>query len=447
MIRGNNYISIATGLNWYLKYYANIHLSWNGMTAKLPKNLPPVKTKERHETTHQLRYYLNYCTYSYSMPFWDWERWQQEIDWMALHGINLCLSLTGTETVWYNLLEKLGYSEEEINDFIAGPAFLAWWHMNNLEGWGGPNSKEWYSRQADLQHKILERFKEFGIEPVLPGYAGMLPSNINEKTDLAVTNPGTWINFKRPAFLQPTDAAFNEIAGLYYQELNNLYGKANYYSMDPFHEGGSTTGVDLPLAGKTMMEAMKNNNPESVWIIQAWQANPREEMIKELNKGDLLILDLFSESRPAWGPKWSSWAKPERYENHEWIFCMLHNFGGRTGMMGKMDYVAKGYFEAADHPSGKTLKGIGATMEAIENDPVMYELLFELPWRKQEPDVTEWVKDYVKFRYGNSDEKLEEAWEILHQTVYSCPIRSVQEGTSESVFAASPRLEVTRAST
>ena len=31
VIRGNNYVSIATGLNWYLKYYAGIHLSWNGM--------------------------------------------------------------------------------------------------------------------------------------------------------------------------------------------------------------------------------------------------------------------------------------------------------------------------------------------------------------------------------------------------------------------------------
>ena len=35
VIRGNNYVNIATGLNWYLKYYAGIHLSWNGMTAEL----------------------------------------------------------------------------------------------------------------------------------------------------------------------------------------------------------------------------------------------------------------------------------------------------------------------------------------------------------------------------------------------------------------------------
>lgn len=29
------------------------------------------------------------------MAFWDWERWEQEIDWMALQGINLPLAFAG----------------------------------------------------------------------------------------------------------------------------------------------------------------------------------------------------------------------------------------------------------------------------------------------------------------------------------------------------------------
>ena len=84
VVRGNNYVSIATGINWYLKYYAGINLSWNGMQADLPEVLPPVLKKERHETDLKLRYDFNYCTFSYSMAFWDWKRWEQEIDWMAL---------------------------------------------------------------------------------------------------------------------------------------------------------------------------------------------------------------------------------------------------------------------------------------------------------------------------------------------------------------------------
>ena len=46
--------------------------------------------------------------------------------------------------------------------------------MNNLEGWGGPNPESWYTRQEKLQKKIVKRMREYGIEPVLPGYCGMV---------------------------------------------------------------------------------------------------------------------------------------------------------------------------------------------------------------------------------------------------------------------------------
>ena len=121
VVRGNNYVSLATGINWYLKYYAGIHLTWNNMHAKLPSLLPVVQKKERHTTNMKYRYYLNYCTFSYSMAFWDWTRWEEEIDWMALHGINLPLDIVGTDVVWYHVLERLGYSKEEISQFVAGP--------------------------------------------------------------------------------------------------------------------------------------------------------------------------------------------------------------------------------------------------------------------------------------------------------------------------------------
>lgn len=183
VIRGNNYVNIATGLNWYLKYYAGIHLSWNGMTAQLPESLPKVDTPVRKETNLSLRYDFNYCTYSYTMAFWDWNRWEKEIDWMALHGINLPLAAVGQECVWKNMLAKLGYTKEEINKFIAGPAFLAWWAMNNLEGWGGPNPDSWYTQQEALQKKILKRMREYGIEPVFPGYSGMVPHDANQNWD------------------------------------------------------------------------------------------------------------------------------------------------------------------------------------------------------------------------------------------------------------------------
>ena len=64
LIKGNSPVNIAAGLNWYLKYYPHIHLSWNQMSAPLPEVLPVPAEAERHETYASQRYYLNYCTHS-----------------------------------------------------------------------------------------------------------------------------------------------------------------------------------------------------------------------------------------------------------------------------------------------------------------------------------------------------------------------------------------------
>lgn len=442
VIRGNNYVSIATGVNWYLKYYAGIQLSWNGMTAQLPAVLPAVPQKERHETDLKYRYDFNYCTYSYTMAFWDWDRWEKEIDWMALHGINLPLAVVGADVVWYNVLTKLGYTKDEINEFIAGPAFQGWWLMNNLEGWGGPNPDSWYKQRETLQKQILKRMREYGIRPVLPGYSGMVPHNAKERLGLNVSDPGLWCGYRRPAFLQPTDPRFNEIADLYYKEMSRLYGKADFYSMDPFHEGGNVAGVDLNAAGQAIWGAMKKANPKAVWVAQAWQANPRQKMIENLPAGDLIVLDLFAESRPQWGDPESTWYCKEGFGKHDWLYCMLLNYGGNVGLHGKMKHVIDEFYKAKTSSFGKTMKGVGMTMEGSENNPVMFELLCELPWRPARFDKDEWLKNYTVARYGKADKAVQDAWLLLSNTIYNCPAKNTQQGTHESVFCGRPDYDV-----
>ena len=443
LIRGNNYVSIATGINWYLKYRLGVHLSWNSMHATLPATLPLVQNAERHDTDIRYRYYMNYCTMSYSTAFWNWQRWEQEIDWMALHGINLCLDIVGTDVVWRNVLLKLGYTKDEANAFVAGPAFQAWWLMNNLEGWGGPNSDAWYAQRERLQRQIMKRMKEFGISVCLPGYSGMVPHDAKERLGLAVADPGKWNDYKRPAFLLPTDSRFSEIAALYYKEQKRLYGSADFYSMDPFHEGGNARGVDLRAAGEAIMHAMKAANPKAVWVAQAWGACPYPDMIRHLQNGDMLVLDLYSENRPQWGDPESTWYRREGFNGHDWAFCMLLNFGGNVGLYGKLQHVVDEYYKARQSEFASTLKGVGLTMEGIENNPVMYELTMELPWRSAKFSWQEWLDGYLEARYGNTgNAKIHEAWRLLARSVYGAPAKLVEQGCHESVLCARPSLDV-----
>ena len=445
-IKGNNQLSVATGINWYLNHYAHINLTWNKLSTDLVNATLPIPdgivTKE---CAVDLRYYLNYCTYSYTCAMWTEERWMQEIDWMALHGINMPLMLVGLDCVWYDLYTKAeygyNYTAEEISNYIAGPAFQAWWGMINCEGHGGPNPTWWYERSRALATNMLARMRSFGMEPVLPGFCGEVPSNLGTKLggDSEINTGGYWQGFPAPGLMGHKSAYWATLAENYYDALEGVMGTSKYYSMDPFHEGatgltGNSSG-DVKGYFQSCYAQMKANVGEGVvWVAQDWDSNPKNEMLTGLNKGELIVLDLFAEADPHYSGG---------YSDHDYIYCMLLNFGGRVGLHGRFNKTIDGYY-AALAARGDEMVGIGATPEGAENNPMLYDILFELPWRETTPDKTEWVNEYTVARYGAENATVQSAYAKLMNSVYNCT--TGQQGTSEPIICAIPSLTATKVS-
>ena len=425
VIKGNSLSALTTGLGWFLNHYLNVNISWNSLNEGKPgqpyAELPAIDRikvdGESRSCDAKYRYYLNYCTFGYSMTSWTWDRWQREIDWMALHGINMPLQIVGLEEVWRMFLtleengkRKYNYTDEEAKAFVPGPAFTAWWGMNNLEGWGGTapgalnggtwegaggvQDDAWYVRQQKLAKSILDRQRELGIHPVLPGFSGMVPVNFTRKTGVPTdANGGRWAGgFQRPRIIDPTYEGFAEIAADYYACLKEVMGESQYYSMDPFHEGGAISSGKYTEAYRAIYDAMEATKPGSQWVIQQWQwdGNQRKS-ISAVPAGRLIVLDLFSDGRPAFDHY-------NGYAPQDAVFCAIPNFGGRSGLMGRLNNLADNYFSyKAKYGS---IKGIGAAPEAIEQTPVTYDLLFQLPWMGTKPDVRQWVRDYAMARCG-----------------------------------------------
>jgi alpha-N-acetylglucosaminidase len=155
ILRGNNGLSVASALNYYLKNYCFCDISWNGTNLNLPAILPLVKQKIHKVTPYSYRYYLNYCTFNYSMSWWDWKRWEREIDWMALNGINMPLAITGEEAIWQDVYKKMGFNEQQLDAFFSGPAYFSWFWMGNIDAWGGPLPQHWMDTHKALQKKYL----------------------------------------------------------------------------------------------------------------------------------------------------------------------------------------------------------------------------------------------------------------------------------------------------
>ena len=226
ILRGNNAVSIASALNHYLKYYCHRQIIFPEDTRSFRGPLAKVPGVVRVTSSFQHRAYLNYCTFSYTAAWWDWERWQQEIDWMAMHGINMPLAVTGQEATWQHMLRRFRMDDDEIRSFLCGPAFFAWQWMANLESWGGPLPQSWIDSHQRLGRHILDRERELGMTPVLQGFTGFVPRAIKGKFPQAhIQIKPKWCNvFEGTAQLDPLDPLFRRMGTAFLEEQQRLFG-------------------------------------------------------------------------------------------------------------------------------------------------------------------------------------------------------------------------------
>ncbi|MEA4983050.1 MAG: alpha-N-acetylglucosaminidase TIM-barrel domain-containing protein, partial [Paludibacter sp.] len=127
-ISGSSTVAICYAFNTYLKEACGSMKTWSGKHMQLPAIWPDFD-KKRVTTPYKFRYYLNVVTFGYTTPYWDWARWEKELDWMALHGINMPLATVASEAIAERVWLQLGLTKEEIREFFTAPAHLPWHRM------------------------------------------------------------------------------------------------------------------------------------------------------------------------------------------------------------------------------------------------------------------------------------------------------------------------------
>ena len=439
VVRGNTGVAIASGVNWYLKYDCRCHVSFNGDQLALPERLPAVEGKLRQRSPFQYRYMFNFCAFSYTLAYWDWPQWERMIDWMALHGVNMPLSVTGQEAIWYTVYRKLGMTDKQVRDFLVGPGYLGFGWMGCIDGWGGPLGKDWIDRHAELQKKIVARERELGMTPVLQGFTGHAPAALGELfPDLKLQKLPSWCNFPPTYFVDPSDPMFVRIGKMFIEEQTRQFGTDHLYASDTFIE---MTPLDndpkfLAEMGSAVYEAMRAGDPEAVWVMQGWvfyfaakfwQPPQTRALLGAVPDDRMVLLDLFCESKPVWKQTEAFCGKP-------WVFSIIHNFGGVVSLYGGLPQIAANLREAMSSPERGKLSGIGIIMEGFGYNPAVYDYLTEMTWRNEVPEQEPWIRDFVERRYGRSPEPVWAAYETLQDTVYRRPSRTA------SIIPARPTL-------
>lgn len=404
-IRGSDGIALASGFNWYLKHVANGQISRRGNQLPGTAKLPLPSRRIRRVSPYLVVNYLNYCTFCYTAAFWDWSRWEREIDLMAMSGVTTPLMIVGNEIVWERVLKTLGYSPADISRFIPGCAFTAWWLMGNQEGEGGPVSEHLIQAESILAKRILARMRSFGMEPILQGFNGVVPTTLPHYLPGArIVDQGLWAGgYQRPSVLSPLDPEFSRIAQLWYSEQAKLYGKAKYYGGDLFHEGGRTAGLDLGACAKAVQREMRRNNPPATWVLQGWSGNPPRPLLESTDPAHVVVE--YVQSYP-------EAASVQHYSGRPWTFCMVNTFGGHETLGGSLKTIAQMPSRLL-HGANDNNVGIGILDEGLDTNPAVYDLFSDCVWESQDVDLRVWERDYSRRRYGAPDPNTERFWALM----------------------------------
>jgi len=233
-----------------------------------------------------------------------------------------------------------------------------------------------------------------------------------------------WCNYPSTWFIDPVDPYFIEFGKIFVEEQTKLYGTDHLYASDTFIEmpPANNDPEFLRNMGQSIYESMRRADDDAIWVLQGWLfvnapqfwlKPQREAFLRSVPQDKLLLLDLFCEINPAW-------SQTDAFCGQPWVWCIIQNFGGTVSLHGAIDFMANDLSKALRQRGGESgkLSGIGYIMEGLGYNPLIDEFQSDMTWRETIPDTTEWIEGFVKRRYGQDNAAAQEAWKLLHQSVY-----------------------------
>lgn len=389
------------------------------------------------QSPFQHHQYMNVVTFGYSCPFWDEQRWDEEIDWMALHGIDMPLVLIGAEQVYREVFLDLGLTSEEIDAWEVGPAHLPWFRMGNLSGnsFDGPLGDAWNQRQEQLCKHVLQRMRELGMQPICPAFGGFVPPAYVARTGVPTDTTGwDWMPREcRNYRISPLSAEFVDIGRRFIQKWESKFGKGLFYISDSFNEMEIPSDLQtLTCYGDSVYRSITAANPDAVWVTQGWTfvwqygqwgRERFEALTRNVPDDKMLVLYMSPEYDPA--RYWNTGGEPcyrqyGGFVGKQWAYTLLPNMGGKNFYTGDLAKYAWDFpKEIAQYGrEANNLTVYGITAEGIENNEMLYELIMDAGWSYTTRDVQDWMRHYARCRYGACPPALERFYQTLLHTNY-----------------------------
>ena len=431
VLKGSNTVGICRAFYEYARSHGMGMASWVEGIHFRRRDAWPDSPPTAVTSPFAIRHAYNAVTFAYTFPYWTWERWERELDWQVLHGFNLLMAPVATEAILERVWLRIGLTRAEIDANACGPAHLPFLRMGCITGIDGPLPPSWHAGQIALQHRILARMRELGMEPVIQGFNGFVPRGFTRLHPESRVFETVWNASLPPAhraiLLSPDDPQFAAITRLYLEEWRKEFGEVRHILVDSFNEleipkTGRPEAEWLADCGRNVWRAIESGQPDGIWVIQGWTFGYKKwsrdnlaALFNAVPDDRMLVLDYANEYANCWGKYQDSrgafFGKP-------WVFGYVPNMGGKTAFTGPLDLYAGASAEALGSERRGRLAGFTISGEGLENNEAVYELLADMAWSRDPVDLDDWFERYSRNRYGSCPPAVAESWRILRKGCY-----------------------------
>lgn len=381
VLAGNSPLSQAMAYYDYLGRYHGVVITSGDYDISTISSAPLPEEKINRTIKRKIRAMTSYEAFSLSGNFRGFDRWEKEIDFMAMHGFNRALQPVGFDGVLFRTLTDIGMPENFCLEFSSGPAFLMNQLTGNIAGTNSVNSKEYLERKITVGKLISDRERSLGIEPIFPAAIPSVPFSLRKKyIKMDIFKAPMWHNFPPIFFIRPKNAFFSVFNKKFLTVQREALGETHSYIFEGVYESDKK-GYNSHLAdlGKALEEMLNEFDKDAVCYLHTSSINA--DFFKSCSGDKYIFLDDCEMSKSS-----------DILSDKKYIPEVSGNRYGRTGVYGNVQ-------KLCDNPFANSELGGALAFDTFDINPVYCAAALKAITADDGFERDDFIRDFCAKRY------------------------------------------------
>ena len=357
---------------------------------------------------------------------WSTNKWKNEMEWMTKRKLNYFILNMSWQT---EAAGNVPYEVFDLGEQVEQPGYL----LSYVNGWSWPRE---YRTQ---QFKQVLDYARFLGHKICYGVAwGDVPEQyLDDHPEVKILGKNNYGS----VHLDPKDPDCNAIMYKYWKAVAEIFGHPDdyfsgiYAEWDPGTSAKESIKLNI-VASKECYQTLKKISPNAGWVADSWSfIGPRwtdentrlyfQSLPKEM---DFFINDACADFGVP--PLYES---TDHFYGQDWTFGVLASYGGDDSMHGNMDNVFARIKQTTHDPRADRLKGVLHVAELLNDNIMLFNLVFHLAWDPDRFDsVGQYLDWYALHRYGRENFAVTRPMiQQLYEAVYKIPPTAIITETTE----------------